>query len=120
MARLKQAYYGSCFAASCMHLQLKKVDPFIIKRANQIPVTWAHTLLFLGNTLGLLPPSLPPSPLPPSLPPSLPPTHPPTHRLTSALNCHCLAAPTLSGDLFTLPVMEIIAPTLRPRGRGEE
>ena len=51
MARLKQAYYGSCFVASCMHLQLKKVDPFITKRAHQISVTWAHTLLFLGNTL---------------------------------------------------------------------
>ena len=51
MARLKQAYYGSCFVASCMHLQLKKVDPFITKRAYQISVTWAHTLLFLGNTL---------------------------------------------------------------------
>ena len=25
MARLKQAYYGSCFVASCMHLQLKKL-----------------------------------------------------------------------------------------------
>ena len=42
MARLKQAYYGSCFVASCMHLQLKKVDPFITKRAHQISVTWAH------------------------------------------------------------------------------
>ena len=51
MARLKQAYYGSCFVASCMHLQLKKVDPFITKRAHQISVTWAHgpILLFLGN-----------------------------------------------------------------------
>ena len=39
MARLKQAYYGSCFVASCMHLQLKKVDPFITKRAHQISVT---------------------------------------------------------------------------------
>ena len=42
MARLKQAYYGSCFVASCMHLQLKKVDPFITKRAHQILVVWAH------------------------------------------------------------------------------
>ena len=54
MARLKQAYYGSCFLASCMHLQLKKVDAFITKRAHQILVTWAHTLLFLGNTLVLV------------------------------------------------------------------
>ena len=44
MVRLKQASYGSCFVASCrpMHLQLKKVDPFITKRAHQISVTWAH------------------------------------------------------------------------------
>ena len=40
-----------------IHLQryklLKKVDPFITKRAHQISLTWAyaHTLLFLGNTL---------------------------------------------------------------------
>ena len=49
MARLKQVYYGNCFVASCMHLQ--RVDPFITKRANQISVTRAHNLLFLGNTL---------------------------------------------------------------------
>ena len=37
-----------------MHLQLKKVDPFITKKAHQMSVDmgpWAHTLLFLGNTL---------------------------------------------------------------------
>ena len=36
-----------------LQLQLKKVDPFVTKRAHQISVTWAHTLLFLGNTLDL-------------------------------------------------------------------
>ena len=52
MARLKQAYYGGCFVASCTHLQLKKVDPFITKRAHQISVTWAHQgskLTFWGS-----------------------------------------------------------------------
>ena len=87
MAGLKQAYYGSCFVASCMHLQLKKVDPFITKRAHQISVTWAHgwahTLLFLGNTLLYIYTSwLPgfardPPPLPPSLP-FVPPFCPPS------------------------------------------
>ena len=42
MTRLKQGYYGSCFVASCIHLQLKQVDPFITKRAHQILVVWAH------------------------------------------------------------------------------
>ena len=33
---------------------IEKVDPFITKKAHQISVTWAHTLLFLGNTLEII------------------------------------------------------------------
>ena len=67
----------------------------------------------------------PPS-LPPTHPPSLPPSHPPSFQTTvpptdSAVHGTATASSTyLLGDLFTLPVMKIIDPRVRPRGRGAE
>ena len=57
MARSKQTYYGSCFVASYIYIYkvtIEKIWPIHYKKgpskfSDMGP--WAHTLLFLGNTL---------------------------------------------------------------------
>ena len=50
MARLKQAYYGSCFVASCMHLQLKKNWPIHYKKGPSNFSDMAHGPIRAQNT----------------------------------------------------------------------